>query len=180
MLTKIKNLDERVLNNITRLHSPAMNVIMKTASRSANVGIVWWLICLPFLFRSEWRNTGINFIVALVITHIMGEGLIKHLVKRVRPCHSLDDDEQIINRPRFYSFPSGHSAASFAMVGVALLRCRLIVFIPILLLASLIAFSRLYLRVHYLTDVVVGALLGFVCGVLSVLICNGFGLLPIV
>ena len=180
LLAKIKDLDERVINNISRLHSPAMNVIMKTASRSANVGIVWWLICLPFLIRAEWRNTGINFVIALVITHLMGEGLIKHLVKRVRPCHGLDDDEQIINRPRFYSFPSGHSAASFAMVGVALMRCRLIVFIPILLLASLIAFSRLYLRVHYLTDVLAGAALGFICGVGSVLFVNGFGILPII
>lgn len=179
MLSRIKSLDERVLNNISRLHSPAMNVIMKTASRSANVGIVWWLICLPFLLRAEWRNTGINFVVALAVTHLMGEGLIKRLVKRVRPCHSLEDEEQIINRPRFYSFPSGHSAASFAMVGVALVRCRLIVFIPILLLASLIAFSRIYLRVHYLTDVLVGAALGFTIGALSPLALNAVGLLPL-
>lgn len=175
MFTRIQSLDNRVLKNISRIHSPAMNVIMKTASRSANVGIIWWLICLPFLIRSDWRNTGFNFVIALVVSHVMGEGLIKHLVKRVRPCHGLDDDEQIITKPRFYSFPSGHSAASFAMVGVSLLRCRLIVFLPILLLASLISFSRLYLRVHYLTDVIAGALLGFTCGVGSVLVFRALG-----
>ncbi|MBQ1815226.1 MAG: phosphatase PAP2 family protein, partial [Ruminococcus sp.] len=49
-----------------------------------------------------------------------------------------------------------------------LLRCKLITFLPILMLATLIGFSRMYLRVHYLTDVVFGALLGFTCGVLSV------------
>lgn len=175
MFRRIQRLDELVLNNISRLHSPALNLIMKTASRSANVGIIWWLICMPFLLKADWRSTGVNFVAALVITHLMGEGLIKHLVKRVRPCHSLDDDEQIINRPRFYSFPSGHSAASFAMVGVSLLRCRLFVFLPILLLASLISFSRIYLRVHYLTDVVVGALLGFSCGVASVFVFHALG-----
>ena len=124
MFARMKKLDYIVLNNISRLHRPSLNLVMKTASRSANVGIIWWLITLPFLIRPEWRATGFNFVVALAFAHVMGEGLIKHVVKRIRPCHSLDDDEQIINRPRFYSFPSGHTTASFAMVGVAILRCR--------------------------------------------------------
>lgn len=111
MFARIKSLDYKVLNNISRLHCPSLNIIMKTASRSANVGIIWWLITLPFLIRPEWRATGFNFVVALAFAHVMGEGLIKHVVKRIRPCHSLDDDEQLINRPRFYSFPSGHTTA---------------------------------------------------------------------
>ena len=102
----------------------------------------------------------------------MGEIIIKHIVKRVRPCHTLDDDEQLIDRPRFYSFPSGHTTASFAMVGVALMRCKVITFMPILMLAMLIAFSRIYLRVHYLTDVIAGMILGLTCGICSVLIFN--------
>ena len=108
--------------------------------------------------------------------HVMGEGLIKHVVKRIRPCHSLDDDEQLINRPRFYSFPSGHTTASFAMVGVSVLRCQVITFVPIIILASLISFSRIYLRVHYLTDVIAGVLLGTSCGMLSVLFFAAIGL----
>ena len=96
----------------------------------------------------------------LAWAHLMGEIIIKHIVKRVRPCHTLDDDEQLIDRPRFYSFPSGHTTASFAMVGVALM------------LAMLIAFSRIYLRVHYLTDVIAGMILGLTCGICSVLIFN--------
>ena len=87
-------------------------------------------------------------------------------------CHTLDDDEQLIDRPRFYSFPSGHTTASFAMVGVALMRCKVITFMPILMLAMLIAFSRIYLRVHYLTDVIAGMILGLTCGICSVLIFN--------
>ncbi|MBR1482364.1 MAG: phosphatase PAP2 family protein [Ruminococcus sp.] len=176
MFSKIKELDNKVLNNISRMHCPSLNLIMKTASRSANVGIIWWLICLPFLIRSEWRMTGFNFVVALAFAHVMGEGLIKHVVKRIRPCHSLDDDEQIINRPRFYSFPSGHTTASFAMVGVAILRCRPITFVPIILLAALISFSRVYLRVHYLTDVLAGVVLGTTCGMLSVFFFRAVGL----
>ena len=176
MFARMKKLDYIVLNNISRLHRPSLNLVMKTASRSANVGISWGLITLPFLIRPEWRATGFNFVVALAFAHVMGEGLIKHVVKRIRPCHSLDDDEQIINRPRFYSFPSGHTTASFAMVGVAILRCRPIPFVPMILLASLISFSRIYLRVHYLTDVIAGVILGTTCGMLSVFFFCAIGL----
>ena len=145
---------------------------MITASRAGNAGIVWWAVCLPFLINSNWRATGANFVFGLAWAHLMGEIIIKHIVKRVRPCHTLDDDEQLIDRPRFYSFPSGHATASFAMVGVALMRCKVITFMPILMLAMLIAFSRIYLRVHYLTDVIAGMILGLTCGICSVLIFN--------
>lgn len=174
MFGRIQNIDNRVLERIGKIHKPALNKIMITASRAGNFGLIWWAICLPFVIRPDWRLTGFNIIFALAIAHLMGEIIIKHVVKRVRPCHRLDDDEQIIARPRFYSFPSGHTTASFAVVGVVLLRCRLITFLPILLLAALIGFSRIYLRVHYLTDVLVGMLLGFTCGVCSVLVFNAF------
>lgn len=172
MFGRIQNIDNRVLDNISRIHKPALNKIMITASRAGNAGIVWWAFCLPFLINSNWRATGANFVFGLAWAHLMGEIIIKHIVKRVRPCHTLDDDEQLIDRPRFYSFPSGHTTASFAMVGVALMRCKVITFMPILMLAMLIAFSRIYLRVHYLTDVIAGMILGLTCGICSVLIFN--------
>lgn len=172
MFGRIQNIDNRVLDNISRIHKPALNKIMITASRAGNSGIVWWAICLPFLINSNWRATGANFVFGLAWAHLMGEIIIKHIVKRVRPCHTLDDDEQLIDRPRSYSFPSGHTTASFAMVGVALMRCKVITFMPILMLAMLIAFSRIYLRVHYLTDVIAGMILGLTCGICSVLIFN--------
>ena len=113
MFGRIQNIDNRVLDNISRIHKPALNKIMITASRAGNAGIVWWAICLPFLINSNWRATGANFVFGLAWAHLMGEIIIKHIVKRVRPCHTLDDDEQLIDRPRFYSFPSGHTTASF-------------------------------------------------------------------
>ncbi len=178
MFGRIQSIDNRVLECISRLHKPALNRIMATASRAGNFGLVWWVICIPFLMRPTWRNTAFNIVLGLVIAHLMGEIIIKHIVKRVRPCHKLDDDEQIIRRPKFYSFPSGHTTASFSVVGVVLLRCSPITFLFVLILASLIGFSRIYLRVHYLTDVVAGMLLGFLCGVCSVLIFNCFIPIP--
>lgn len=172
MFGKIQKIDDRVLERIIKIHRPALNKIMILFSKAGTFGTVWWLICLPFLSNQKWRTTGINFILALCIAHLMGQIILKNIVKRARPCHKLDDDDLIVDRPRYYSFPSGHTAASFAMVGVALIRCRMITFLPILILAALISFSRIYLRVHYLTDVVVGALLGLTCGICSVVIFN--------
>lgn len=172
MFGRIQKVDNRVLERIGNIQKPALNRIMITASRAGNLGIVWWVICAIFLLRPDWRMTGVLMIIALSVSHLMGEIIIKHLVKRVRPCHRLGDDEQLINRPRFYSFPSGHTTASFSIVGVALLRCTPISFVPLLLLAVLIGFSRVYLRVHYLTDVLAGALLGYICGILTVIIAG--------
>lgn len=177
MLAKIRDIDHKVIDNISRIHSPALNIVMKTASRSANVGLIWWIVILPFLINPAWRITGFNFVVAICFAHVMGEGLIKHVVKRIRPCHDLEEEEKIIKNPRFYSFPSGHTTASFTMVGVAVFRgLPLYVTLPILFIAMLISFSRIYLRVHYLSDVMAGVVLGLTCGGLAVLFFRALGL----
>lgn len=168
MFKKINKLDELVLKNIIKLHSPAMNKVMAAITTLGNMGVIWFAFCLPLLLTHKWRSVGINIIIGLVITHIMGEGLIKHIVCRKRPCHRFEEDEQIIDKPKYYSFPSGHSAASFSVFAVVVIRCGPIFWVPVLIMASLIAFSRVYLRVHYLTDVIAGVLLGFICGTCSV------------
>jgi undecaprenyl-diphosphatase len=174
ILTKIQTIDELILEKISRMHSPFRNRVMKIITSLGNVGWVWFLLCLILLSLPKYRNAGVNIIFGLLINQVMGEGIIKHIVKRTRPCHLLDDDEQIINRPKHYSFPSGHAAASFAVSAVVLCTCKWYVFLPVLLLAMLIAFSRMYLRVHYLTDVLCGAVLGFLCGLSSVALYQNF------
>lgn len=172
MFARLKSLDDRIFDNIPRIQRPAINKIMVTASRLGNAGIVWWFVCLAFLVVPKWRYTGLVIIFAIGLTSLMGEGIIKHAVKRIRPCHDLEEQDKLIDNPRaFYSFPSGHTASSFAVTMVIILsRCPAYVFVPILLLSMTIGFSRVYLRVHYLTDVVVGLLLGIVCGVASVML----------
>ncbi len=172
MFQRIQSLDDKVVDNIIRFRSPLKNKIMIAASSAGNLGIIWFAICLPFLIYAPARLTGVNFIFTLAFTQLICEFMIKRLVKRERPCNRLADEEQLIHRPKYYSFPSGHTSASFCMVAVSLLRCRWYIMVGIFIIAVLIASSRVYLRVHYLSDVVVGAILGFLCGFASVAIFN--------
>lgn len=168
MIKKIQKIDDMVLEKFKAINIPVLNKIMIVITSLGTFGSVWFAIALIMLILPKYRSVGFNMLVALGITHLLGEFMLKRLVARSRPCHKLDDEDLIIDRPKYYSFPSGHTAASFCVVGVVFLRCQPVIWVPILILAALIGFSRLYLRVHFLTDVLVGAVLGFVCGCASV------------
>lgn len=174
MLGRIQTIDKKVIDNIDRIHKPTLTKTMVLASWLGNLGLVWWMIGLPFFFIQGLRLTGFNYLFGMVMALIAGEGIIKHIVRRVRPCHYLGEDEQIISPPRFYSFPSGHTTASFTFATITFIRCNFYFFLPILVIASVISFSRIYLRVHYLTDVIFGVFLGLGCGIISVLVFNSF------
>lgn len=168
LIEKIQKIDDIVLEKIKTVNRPFINKIMIAVTSLGTFGTVWFVISVLMLITKTYRSVGINMIIGLAITHLLGEFTLKRLVCRSRPCQKLDDEELIIDRPKYYSFPSGHTAASFCVVGVTFLRCQPIIWVPILILAMLIGFSRIYLRVHFLTDVLAGAMLGFICGCASV------------
>ncbi len=168
MISKIKKLDGFVVREISRIHSKALNRIMTFFSKIGSGGMVWFACCLPLLMNKKYRVAGITIIFSLVVTWLIGEIIIKHIVGRVRPSEHIPEEEMLVKKPRFYSFPSGHSASSFSVVGVSCLLCPYYVTIIFAVVALNIAFSRIYLRVHYLSDVIAGVLLGFVLGMVSV------------
>ncbi len=118
----------------------------------------------------EYREIGIILTVALGVNYLMGEIIIKKLVGRARPSARISDEEMKINKPKDHSFPSGHSASSFCAFTVTLWCCPVWIWVPALILASIISFSRIYLSVHYLTDVLAGVLLGLFDGTLMVFV----------
>lgn len=165
MFEKIKRVDNLVVEKIARIHTPWLNRIMVIATKLGNGALIWWLtLCIPFTLIKELRATGVNLTLALGVTFVTGEITIKKIIGRARPSSKLEDDELIIKRPKDYSFPSGHTASSFTAFMVTLLRCPAFIFLPVLMGATVIGFSRMYLRVHYLSDVVCGALLGILSG----------------
>ena len=112
--------------------------------------------------------------VSLLFCLICGNLVLKPLVARLRPCDLNRAVELLIARPADYSFPSGHTFASFASITVLFLMERKAFWIPALVLGTLITFSRLYLYVHYPTDILGGIILGVSLGLLAVFLIRRF------
>ena len=149
-----------------------LDPLMKFFTYLGNLGLLWIGISILFILRHESRKTGIILICSLLMTTILGEGIIKHIVRRKRPFIKMNIcDQLIIGTPSTYSFPSGHTASSFAASAVFLaINSR--ISIIIVLIATLIGFSRIYLKVHYVSDVIGGAVLGLLCGSITVYLFN--------
>lgn len=161
MLRRIQDWDNRMLERISRLRTKWLNKIMIAATTIGNNGLVWFVLSVCLLPFQKYRTSGIAMIIAIAISWLCGEIAIKNIVGRVRPCHKVDEDQLLIKNPSHYSFPSGHTTSSFAATTVMFFMHPLLA-IPMLFVAVLIAFSRTYLLVHYLTDVLAGMALGII------------------
>ncbi len=124
----------------------------------ADHGEVWIFIGALLLIKKSTRRTGITVLVALATGFLVGNLLLKQIVARPRP-FDVYPIELILAPPADYSFPSGHTLASFESAFAVWLKSKKLG-AALLVLASLIAFSRLYLMVHYPTDVLFGVILG--------------------
>ena len=162
MLNKLKNMDNKVVVNVKKLHRDNLNKFMIIITKLGNNGMIWFAVAIPFLINRGYRNVGMKIILALLLSGFIGEILIKHMVARVRPSKFLLQEEMLIKEPITYSFPSGHTSSSFA-AACMLAACFGPISVPAFVFAVLMGFSRVYLRVHYLTDVLAGAVLGSVC-----------------
>lgn len=155
--------DFRILEWIhTHLSSPPMDCIMMFFTRLGDYGILWIVIGLTLLFWQKTRPAGIAMLFSLAIGALVGNVILKNLFTRPRP-FVISGLPLLIAPPSGYSFPSGHTLASFAGSQAIFLynkKWGLLGF----LVAAIIGFSRLYLHVHFFTDVLAGALLGIAAG----------------
>lgn len=155
------------LDFLQTMHTPLITKIMKAASKLGDAGFIWILLAAVLLMIPKTRKVGILVSVALLLDVLTCNVILKPLIARTRPYDVNKAVELLIRAPRDYSFPSGHTAASFAAAAALWFADKKKFAIPALVLAVLIAFSRMYFYVHYPTDVLGGAILGMVCGWLS-------------
>ena len=151
-----------ILYLIQSLRTPAFDQVVLFITSLANY--VWIILIIWLLLNKPTRKLGVILAVAMILQYLINGGILKHLFARVRPCNVDTTVDLLIKRPKGFSFPSGHSAAAFCAVGVLYGAKIRELFWPVLVLAILIGFSRLYLYVHFPTDVLAGALCGFLIG----------------
>ncbi|MBQ9068846.1 MAG: phosphatase PAP2 family protein [Eggerthellaceae bacterium] len=151
------------------LGSPALDAFFPYFTMLGEAGAIWVAIAVGMLFSRKWRFWGICIIVALLLTLVVNELCLKHLVERIRPYIALGFDSIMLDNPTSYSFPSGHAGCSFAAATViALSPAKRYWKVVVWVLALLICFSRLYLFAHYPSDVLVGAILGTIYALIAV------------
>lgn len=166
------NWEFEVLNQIQTWHNPVLDWIMVKVSALGNASWFWIVlgVCL-LLFWKKNRKIGFTVLLSLVIDALITNIWLKNWIMRDRPCWVNSEVLLLVDNPADYSFPSGHSAASFA-AATALFCYNKKLGICAYILAFMIAFSRLYLYVHFPTDVGVGAVIGIVCGIFGFILAK--------
>ena len=169
----IENIDFSILFWIQEnLRCAFLDVVLPFLTTLCNNGEIWIACGIALICFKKYRRYGIILLVALLLGSLIGNEIIKPLVARARPCNSVDVlPDMLVSVPKSFSFPSGHTASSAVGATVITMANKKFGFaaIPV---AVLIAFSRLYVFVHFPTDVLCGAILGVAIGVLCVVFGN--------
>jgi undecaprenyl-diphosphatase len=166
----------QILHWFETLHNPITNPIFYVITTLGNSGWFWIVLAVLMLtvLPKKYKKAGLTMAIALILSLIFCNGIMKHLWARPRAFwvvgqnfvvgNEFENLYGIFNSIHDYSFPSGHSSASFA-AAVSIFMWRKKEGSAALVLAALIAFSRLYFTVHYPTDVLVGTITGALYGV---------------
>ena len=167
MFEAIQEADFQILDWIQQnMRTPWLDWLMPKITFLGEAGLIWILLAFIFLMWKPQRRCGVKMLVGLAGGFLLLTTALKNLIARSRPCWIIEEMEMLIKIPKDYSFPSGHSLAGFT-AAVIIFRHDRRLGIPALILASVIAFSRLYLYVHFPTDVLAGVLLGILAGIVA-------------
>lgn len=167
MIDWLLNLDGNILLFIQdNIRNPILTPIFLVITTLGNGGMIWILLTLLMLCIPKTRKVGYMAALAMIGSLLINNVLLKNLVARTRPYEVIEGLICLVRQPRDYSFPSGHTTTAFAAAWVMFRRLPKRFGVPALVLAILIALSRLYVGVHYPSDVLFGVIDGIAisCG----------------
>lgn len=146
------------------VRQPWLDPLMEGYTRLGNAGLLWIVCSLLLLCFPKTRKAGALSLTAMVFGLLCTNVVLKHLVGRTRPWLDVAGLIPLVSEPDPNSFPSGHTCAAFAagMVWMRTLPERWMQ-VGAVVLAAWMGLSRLYVGVHYPTDVVAGAVVGSLC-----------------
>lgn len=175
IITTINSIDAQLLLWLHEaLRTPMLTVFFKFITTLGDGGMIWIILSLGLTIPKKTRKIGIMGICALLGSLLINNMLLKNLVARARPFDTWEYIVPLIARPSGLSFPSGHTASSFACASVLFRKLPKKYGVPAIVLAVLIAFSRLYLGVHYPGDVLAGVVSGVLISYLAEYVINRY------
>lgn len=169
----MENFELNILNAIQSIRSLPLDKLMVTISSDGNLSLIWIAYIFIFLAAKDLKKQGKIMILAFILNILLVNILVKNLVARPRPYEVAKFTDLLVHKLSDNSFPSGHTSYAFTFATIVTLLNKnkaLIIFTDIL--AILMAFSRLYLYVHFPTDVLAGAIFGIIIGILAIKIYN--------
>lgn len=158
---------------LQQLHNPILDRVMVAITSLGNAGWLFILIGIVLLCKKNTRKQGGHILLALIISVIFCNVFLKDLVARPRPCWLMPEIELLIKIPSDYSFPSGHTSAAVA-AAVSIWMYNKKYGILMLILAIMMAFTRMYLFVHFPTDVFGGMVTGTASAIMACVVINKF------
>lgn len=161
-----------LLDWLQGIHGPWLDQAMVFVTSLADHGRLWICLGLVFLCFSRTRRLGLAVLLSIGLGFVTGNLLLKNLFARSRPCWIQSQVPLLVRVPRDYSFPSGHTLVSFEGA-VCIWNSHKRWGTAALVLAALIACSRMYLFVHFPTDILGGAVLGIVNGGIGIWMVKG-------
>lgn len=149
------------------LTNPGMDWLMPKITMLGDFGAIWIIIAILLISIKKYRVHGLTLLLALAIGILIGNLGLKNIIARPRPCWIDHNIQMLIPMPKDFSFPSGHTLAA-VIAATCLYMTNKWFGIFVIILASLIAFSRLYLFVHFPSDVLASIILGLIIAVLAI------------
>lgn len=157
--------DYAVLLFMQDISNQFLDVFLKIITYMGNGGAMWIILGAGMLIFPKTRKKGLFCLLSLALAALLGNGILKPVISRVRPYDMFDWISIKIIKPSDGSFPSGHTMSSFAFSMALLFVCRKWGIFA-LIFSCVMGFSRLYFQVHFLTDVLAGMILGILCAVI--------------
>ncbi|MDO5707952.1 MAG: phosphatase PAP2 family protein [Andreesenia angusta] len=162
----IDSFDSKVLFFLQEnLRNDILTKILLFFTRLGDYGILWFIVIAILLLKNR-REIAIKSLSSLAISFLLGGIIMKPSIERLRPFQTLGDLNALI-QPDGFSFPSGHTSTSFAMAFILYKNLPKKYGILFLIIAFIIAFSRIYLGAHFPTDIMGGIVLGAISAILT-------------
>lgn len=167
ILNTLLNIDGQILLFIqNHLRFEQITPVVEVITHLADKGLLWIVITIILLIPKKTRRVGVISFLALAGSYCITNLFLKNYVARIRPYEVIDGLNCLIAKADDWSFPSGHASASFACA-VAIYKSRpKLLGIACMIMAFLISFSRLYVGIHYPSDVICGAIIGTLVGLI--------------